>query len=600
MAKTTFNDFNLPADAYAAFDATSLKDLIIARLNDKQIFTDQNYEGSNLSSLIDIIAFSYHVLLFYLNQTSTESQFSQASIYENMNRIVNLVGYKPTGKQTSIASVKCVADSTLPVDSYYLRKYSYFLVDNIQYTINNDFFFEKQTTEDEEIDSIGNNLILYQGTIGEYPIYEAEGVDFETIPIVVESSGTRFISHGGITVYVKEQASGRWYEYQEAENLFLTTQTSRVYDLRLNENSHYEVKFGNDVFGKRLKAGDEVAIYYILSDGERGVISKNAINGNKLFNFNSSRFTQIYADVNADNTSANIDLTNNSLLTFTNELKSTPIGDAETVEDMRKNVPLAVSSQLRLVTLQDYESFIFKNLASVINSVKVVDNKQFMEEYIQYFYDICVDPNKVNRVLINQVNFADSCDFNNVNLFVVPFFSIVEDGDYPNFLSESLKNLIIDTIGSKKMIGHEIVPRDPVYMAFDIGFSNDASDLDTIKQSKLVVTRDTNNKISRERIRNSVQTEIKNFFNTSNIEIGDKLDLSQLNSSILAIEGVDNIKTVNTSTGDTYNGISFVSWNPVFEDSDISIVDQNITLPYFKYPYFANPQALTNKIEISD
>jgi hypothetical protein len=593
-------EYNLPTDAYVNFDAVSLKNFIIQRLNENPKFTDQNYEGSNLSSLIDIIAFSYHVLLFYLNQTSTESQFSQASIYENMNRIVNLVGYKPTGKQTSIASVKCVADSSLSVDSYYLRKYSYFLVDNIQYTINNDFFFEKQTTEDEEIESIGDNLILYQGTIGEYPIYEAEGVDFETIPVVIESTGTRFISHGGISVYVKEQASGKWYEYQEAENLFLSTQTSRVYDLRLNENSHYEVKFGNDVFGKRLKAGDEVAIYYILSDGEKGIISKSSINGNKLFNFNSSRFTQIYVDINADNTSSNIDLTNNSLLTFTNELKSTPIGDAETVEDMRKNVPLAVSSQLRLVTLQDYESFISKNLASVVNSVKVVDNKRYMEEYIQYFYDICIDPNKVNRVLINQVNFADSCDFNNVNLFVVPFFSITEDGDYPNFLTDALKNLIIDTIGDKKMIGHEIVPRDPVYMAFDIGFADNTNDLATIQKSKLVITRDTNNRISRERIRNSVQTEIKNFFDTSKIEIGDRLDLSQLNSSILAIEGVDNIKTVNTSTGDTYNGISFVSWNPVFESSDISIVDQNITLPYFKYPYFANPQTLTNKIEISD
>jgi hypothetical protein len=171
-------EYNLPKDAYVNFDAVSLKNFIIQRLNENPKFTDQNYEGSNLSSLIDIIAFSYHVLLFYLNQTSTESQFSQASIYENMNRIVNLVGYKPTGKQTSIASVKCVADSSLPIDSYYLQKYSYFLVDNIQYTINQDFFFEKKTVEDEEIENIGDNLILYQGTIGEYPLYEAEGVEF--------------------------------------------------------------------------------------------------------------------------------------------------------------------------------------------------------------------------------------------------------------------------------------------------------------------------------------------------------------------------------------------------------------------------------------
>jgi hypothetical protein len=150
------------------------------------------------------------------------------------------------------------------------------------------------------------------------------------------------------------------------------------------------------------------------------------------------------------------------------------------------------------------------------------------------------------------------------------------------------------------MIGHEIVPRDPVYIAFDIGFADNTNDLATIKQSKLVITRDTNNKISRERIKNSVQKLIQEFFNSSNIEIGSKLDINQLNSSILAIEGVDNIRTVNNATGDTYNGLSFVSWNPVFETSDIQIIDQNITLPFFKFPYFANPKTLIDKIEISD
>jgi hypothetical protein len=401
-------------------------------------------------------------------------------------------------------------------------------------------------------------------------------------------------------VYVKEQTSGRWYEYSESENLFLSPQNSRVYDLRLNENSHYEVKFGNDVFGKKLESGDEVAIYYILSDGERGVVSKNAINGNKLFNFNSSRFTQIYNDINNGNLLNNINLSNNSLLNFSNPLKSTPIGDSETVDDIRKNVPLALSSQLRLVTIKDYESYLSKNLGSVINSVKVSDNNQFMSGYIQYFYDICVDPNKVNRVLINQLNFADSCDFNNVNIFVVPYFTITEDGDYPNFLSESLKNLIIDTVGDKKMIGHEVVPRDPVYIAFDIGMMSGNVDLNTAKNSKIVISRDTNNKISKERIKNLVQGMIYNFFDSNVVELGGKLDLVRLNAEILGIEGISNLKTINSSTGDVYNGISFVSWNPVFESSDVQIINQSVTLSYFKYPYFINPKTLIDKIEVID
>ena len=65
-----FTEFGLSTDSYAAFDATTLKALIKERLTDKNVFTDQIFEGSNLSSIIDIIAYSYHTLLFYLNRST--------------------------------------------------------------------------------------------------------------------------------------------------------------------------------------------------------------------------------------------------------------------------------------------------------------------------------------------------------------------------------------------------------------------------------------------------------------------------------------------------------------------------------------------------
>ena len=83
-----FTEYNLPTNAYAAFDATSLKRLLIDRLTEKGVFTDQIYEGSNMSSILDVIAYSYHILLFYLNRTGNESMFSQSELYENMSRIV--------------------------------------------------------------------------------------------------------------------------------------------------------------------------------------------------------------------------------------------------------------------------------------------------------------------------------------------------------------------------------------------------------------------------------------------------------------------------------------------------------------------------------
>jgi len=61
MSTENFTEFNLPKDAYAAFDATTLKDLIINRLNENEVFRDQVFEGSNINAFIDIVAYMYHV-----------------------------------------------------------------------------------------------------------------------------------------------------------------------------------------------------------------------------------------------------------------------------------------------------------------------------------------------------------------------------------------------------------------------------------------------------------------------------------------------------------------------------------------------------------
>jgi hypothetical protein len=596
-------EYNLPQTAYVNFDAVSLKNFIIQRLNENSTFTDQNYEGSNISFLIEILAYYTHVLMFYLNQNSSESLFDQSSIYENMNRIVKLIGYKPTGQQTSIVPVNCVAAADLAIGSYMIRKYSYILVDSIQYTVLNDTIFEKTTNSEEIIQSINDNLILYQGTVEEYPSYIAEGIGFETLPVVVDNlvdaSTSKFISDGTLSVYVKETNNNTWYEYKEIDTLYLSKPTDRFYEVRLNESGNYEIKFGNDTFGKQLAIGDEVKVMYILSDGNKGIISKNAINGNKLFTYFTNTFNQIYEDTTASNSQI-ITTTLSSLLTFSNPLNSTTISEAESVESIKNNAPYLIAAQYRLVTEEDYEKFILKSLPNILNSVKVVDNDRFLGEYIDYYYRICVDPNKVNRVLINQVNFADSCDFNNVNIFCVPKFDVLRDASYPNYLSESFKNLIIDLTRGKKMISSEIVARDPIYTAFDVGFSTSSTAFSIVSNSRIVVVRDKNNKINKSTLKTKVNDFILDFFKPSNNTLGQTLNLSDLTANILGIDGISSIRTENTLENTFFNGLSFLSWNPVYADSDNDLVNQTTTLPFYKFPYFYSPQSLINKIEIID
>ena len=174
-------DFNLPTNAYTAFDALSLKSLIKDRLNNKSFFTDQNYEGSNLSSMIDIVAYSYHVLLFYLNQTSNESTFTEAELYENINRIVKTIDYKPTGQQTANLSFNATGNSSLGVGTYTIPRFSFVNAGGIFYSTKEDITFSKTEAGTEVLTDLQNNNLLYQGQYQEYPVITATGEEFEQV-----------------------------------------------------------------------------------------------------------------------------------------------------------------------------------------------------------------------------------------------------------------------------------------------------------------------------------------------------------------------------------------------------------------------------------
>ena len=82
---------------FLKYDARTIKDSIVERLARDSNFTDQLFEGSNLTTLIDIFSYSFEVLQYYVNHGSSEAIFSDAQLYENMNRLVKMLGYSPQG-----------------------------------------------------------------------------------------------------------------------------------------------------------------------------------------------------------------------------------------------------------------------------------------------------------------------------------------------------------------------------------------------------------------------------------------------------------------------------------------------------------------------
>jgi hypothetical protein len=598
MSIKNFTEYNLPQTAYATFDATSLKSLIIQRLNESEVFRDQNFEGSNINAFIDIVAYMYHTLLFYLNTTSSESTFTTAELYENMNKLVSNLGYKPSGKLTALVNVTLTGTANLPTGPYTIRRFSYIDVNGISYTTLRDISFEK-TINGSQILSPSNS-ILHQGTIKEYPAYTATGEEFEVIKLVSGTTATNsitdpFISDNAFVVFVKSVDTGVWQQWTESSSLYLESPGSLKYEKRYNENSNYEFKFGNDIIGRKLKEGDIVQLYYILSDNTPAAITANTINGSSFIILTTPTLEDISTSIYTPGT-VFVTAADTAYILANNVNDATPVSYEETVDEIRNNAPKLFSLQNRLVTSTDYEYFISKNFNSVVKSVKAISNDEYTASALKYFYSIGLNrPNDDSRVLFNQVRYANSTTFNNVNLYIVPTNTIVAE-QIPNYLNPSQKQLILNECNVIKDITHNIAFADPVYKAFNIGLElvGEKPTTDIITNTRLVIYKNRNNTVNTTTLKQNIQDIFKTAFNE--LTLGSVVNLSDISNSILNTYGVDSIATRRIDTGFEVQGISCLVWNPIYADYDIITTSQNYKLANFQYAYFYEVSKLTNNI----
>lgn len=286
----------IPNTNYLAFDGLSIREKIRERLLQTSVFTDGSFEGSNLSALNDVISMAFSLLLYNLNRTSNEGLFTETTIYDNVNRIVKLLGYNPTGHQTANINFSLAAKD-INTGTYLIPRYSYVSVGGLKYSLMDDFGFQKTVdTTIETIDLSSDNNLLYQGSVSEFPTYVAQGIDNELLYLT--TNDTTIVDHQHIDVYVKS-VNGKWEKWNKTQSLYLSQGNDKTYEVRFNEKKRYEIKFGNNINGKKLSVDDQVAIYYLASDGTKGEVGANVLDGKKMQLYTSVRYSQIANDLSS-------------------------------------------------------------------------------------------------------------------------------------------------------------------------------------------------------------------------------------------------------------------------------------------------------------
>lgn len=593
-----FSDNTLPAKAYTTFDATSLKKMLIDRLSENSTFTDQVYEGSNMSAFIDVIAYSYHTLMYYLNRTSNESLFSESNIYENINRIVKLLNYNPIGYQTSTLSFQAYSTSDLTPGTYTIPRYTFVRSNDITYSTVEDISFTKSTVNNEELAVVGRNHLLYQGSWEESIPIQAVGQEFESHVILPRETET-VIDHFNMHVYVFDVNTSRYYKYQEVPTLYSYGPEDKVFEKRLNENRVYEIKFGNGVTGAKLNPGDQIQLYYLKSMGEPGIVGPDFLNDLKIVIFSSETFTQIRNDTQPENINY-INFDDLQKLYLTNTRASENIQPAESVEEIRRKAPLYFTSRDRLVTVNDYTTYIERNFGGILGSVMVVENEEFVDGHLRYMSeDVGItQPNLESRVMFGHLPYASTTTYNNVYIYAVPHHGeIVSTNSTARYLAESQRLAIINSIKPNKMISHEPILMDPIYVITSpcISIPGETQTVDLVDKTRLRIITESRTTRDSSAIKQEVVNILYKYF--TNTKLGQLINLREIVDGILNVQGVDELKTYRDDVDLEVDGLSLGIWNPVYQ-TDFTTTTQNLKLPYYKYVTFYDIYDLHERIDI--
>ncbi len=348
---------------------TTLKDYLRANSN----FTDYDFEGSNLSSIIDVLAYNTYITSYNANMVANEVFIDSATLRENVVALARNIGYVPRSRKAATATISFFVDLTqiTPAPSTLTLKKG--VVCSSQSSFGSESFVFS-IVEDITVPVVNNTasfneITVYEGTLVESNftfssqnpnqkfILDNSGIDTETIRVSVKNNQSA-------TASVK-------YSYQD--NILDITDTSNVFYLQEIEDERYEMFFGDGVFGRKLEESNYVTAAYITSNGD-------SANGLGQFAYSGileyTRNTVTYSVANG-------------ISLVTTESPSAGGEEIESVDSIRKFAPKIYASQNRALTSNDYETLIPSKIYPETESISVFGGEELIPpQYGKVFISI--------------------------------------------------------------------------------------------------------------------------------------------------------------------------------------------------------------------
>jgi len=315
-----------------------IKSNLKAYLQKQAKFTDYNFDGSNISVLLDVLAYNTHYNAFYVNMIGNEMFLDTAILRESVVSRAKELGYVPASARGPDASLLVTINDARPTSPASIT-----IPRGTKFTTSaNGQTYVFQTDTDFAISAFSNGTAnLYSTTVKVF-----EGVE-STEQITVTATSKYIISNPTVdlaSLLVTVQGSSSdlsTFPYSLATDINTVNENSRVYFLQEVEGGKFEVYFGDGVIGKELLVGNIVKLRYRTTNGA-------LLNGANTFSGPStiSGFTSI---------------------TIKTTIAAASGADQESIDSIKFNAPKQFEVQNRAVTSRDYERIIVKNYPEIVS-----------------------------------------------------------------------------------------------------------------------------------------------------------------------------------------------------------------------------------------
>jgi len=335
---------------------TTLKDYLQTNAN----FTDYDFEGSNLSTVIDLLAYNTYITSYNANMVSNEVFIDSASLRENIVSLAKNIGYLPRSRKSARSSISFFINTTeiIPQPSIITLKKGTVATTAGSFG-NQSYVFS--ILEDVSV-PVYNNI----ATFTDIPIYEGTLLN-TNFTYSTKNPNQKFILPNvgidtdliSVNVKTNEQATAKT-KYSAQNSIFSIDGGSRVYYLSEIEDERYQIFFGDGIFGASLEEGNFIDVDYIVSSGDTGNgVAQMTFGGNLSYERNGLSYQ----------------VTSGISLVTTNSF-STGGENIESVESIRKFAPRIYASQNRAVSAQDYESLIPAKIYPETESISVFGGEE--------------------------------------------------------------------------------------------------------------------------------------------------------------------------------------------------------------------------------